>query len=415
LDPKPILRDPLQNRPTDFNMSDPGTRREVMDALQTIEQSICFDRVSNSTIGPMANYSTGISPRYYDGPFDTKKRCPFLQWNYICREGFVAQKGFPDWTMMIHPQDFQGDDATEGLLRVLQREHGYYQQDLFEYHFQKNLKALNSLFIRPTNVLMFGNSWMRQMFESMLCMMHSTPHFKNAVVGLQNKNLRKCDENKPITVDVRDQWCTGKDFNYSVMATSGSHMKPKLNRSEVTTFWQKEMWDHNVCSCDDWESQIQLADGSNIMYAMQHWNHNKTLRGTMEYLKSMGRAEGVDVNDLDVIVMNRGNGKMYDWNTSFAADLEYLGHTEKPVIYIEPFRHMGESGRMRPEIEDLRRRFPNLLYISYDLRHFRVMPRSNLPHTTWQFWHLCQPGPPSHHALNVIHLINVLEKLEMKP
>ena len=135
----------------------------------------------------------------------------------------------------------------------------------------------------------------------------------------------------------------------------------------------------------------------------------------MEYLKSMGRAEGVDVNDLDVIVMNRGNGKMYDWNTSFAADLEYLGHTEKPVIYIEPFKHMGESGRMRPEIEDLRRRFPNLLYISYDLRHFRVMPRSNLPHTTWQFWHLCQPGPPSHHALNVIHLINVLEKLEMKP
>ena len=276
-------------------------------------------------------------------------------------------------------------------------------------------------------MLFFGNSWLRQIVESILCLLHSSPRYKDIVVR-PGISAQKCNASMPFTNDLRDQTCPGYYDLNDVLHQSKNNMSvdfgiPRSDeenywattiKPKVEQFWREQLVDNNVCGCDDSSLHLELADGSNIFYSFQNLEENKSMRSTVRKL----RESGVDAafESFDVIIFNLGNPPSYgtDFSTEFPADLEYLNHFGKPVIFIadgHPFktqiRAMGKGLKYaRKENGDLLRSvFPNLLLLSERDRIEKHVDEEAVPLIGG---HYCMPGVPSHHALSLLHLSNLL-------
>ena len=307
----------------------------------------------------------------------------------------------------------------------------YKQSMYFENVFLDSVP--NQLFVKPSNVLFFGNSWLRQIVESILCLLHSSPRYKDIVVR-PGISAQKCNASMPFTNDLRDQTCPGYYDLNDVLHQSKNNMSvdfgiPRSDeenywattiKPKVEQFWKEQLVDNNVCGCDDSSLHLELADGSNIFYSFQHPEENKSMRATVSELRESGMDAAFE--GFDVIIFNLGNHPWYDFSTEFPADLEYLNHSDKPVIFIadgHPFktliRAMGKglkykqkgNGDLRVKrgCRLIRNVFPNLLLLSERDRIERHVDGEAVPLIGG---HYCMPGVPSHHALSLLHLTNLL-------
>ena len=130
------------------------------------------------------------------------------------------------------------------------------------------------------------------------------------------------------------------------------------------------------------------------------------MKGTVEQFRAQGALK--EDQDFDMILFNQGNwgGKQaYTLQNVLESDLRFLNHTEKPLIFISPFQEYNVEA-----IEELRIQYPNLLVVSEKRRNSKMMAPGILPTITG---HLCMPGPVEHHALNALHLINLMHELGM--
>jgi len=386
---------------------------EVLDALQIIEHSIYFDRTkATNTTTTMSSYSTGISPHFGDGPMIEGGRCPFIKFWYNCRSDVAIDSGLNNYTLQLHPDDFRADRGTQHILGIIQRESHYYAANLWDHHFQRNLKIHKSMFTKPINVLLFGNSYLRQIMEAMLCLLHSTPEFKDTVSSIES-NVRKCNESLPLTHDMRDQVCPSWDLQGVIIWKNILNLTQQYpmdfghdpNDTNFKSYWKRELDDHNVCWCDHDVVHFRLSDGSNITYSFQNTQQNKTMRKTVDEMKARGFAD--NDTDFDVILFNLGNTPSYELESELKEDLQTLGHLKKPVILIEHIWNDIDLVR----IDELRRQFPNLLAVSEKRRQSAGgMPQSAVPMIRG---HLCQPGTAAHHALSALHLVNLLLDLDV--
>jgi len=376
----------------------------IMDIIQTIESSIYFDRLTN----PNASiFSTGTSPHFMESPVSGGGRCPFLKFRYQCRENVAVDMGFNQWSLMLHSAEFQRDQAATRLLSAIQRELGYYSSDAFEHHFLRNLQTHQSLFVKPINILFWGNSWLRQIVESMLCLLHSSSRYKEIVRGLE-LSIQKCNVLLPIEKDVREQTCPGYSDLEAELSLSRDDMSVDFRHSERTKVrWQQEMVDNNVCGCNDDAVHIQLADGSNLFYIFSNLQANKS----MESAVKQWRDSGVEAAflDFDVIVFNLGNGPHYDFGR-LVKDVRNLDHSDRPVIFVGDSMSLQDYEfrlAMRPVggLANARRTLPNLLILS-EIERIRKVDSPPM-----MKGHYCQPGVPAHHALSLLHLTNLLTEL----
>ena len=176
-----------------------------------------------------------------------------------------------------------------------------------------------------------------------------------------------------------------------------------LEDEVLTSFWNEEMVEHNVCGCDDDAMSIRFGDGSNVTYSFAHNRTGKAMQTAVDDLWSRGLV--ADRQGFDFIVFNLGNPPFYGedvggWENALGPDLEYLKHTEKPIIHIATWQQYSLH-----KIEKMRRRFPNLLVVSEKRRGVPVGEADELPLISH---HMCMPGPVAHHALSMLHLINLL-------
>ena len=142
----PAPLSPTRNSPTSSPTKEVAYSppKYIMDALQTIESSIYFDRI-NIDDSNSSQFSTGISPHFLDGPVLEGKRCPFIKYRYLCNQNVATDMGLDQWSLMLHPLQFDPDEPAKRLLSVIQRELNYYRDNIFEHHFRRNLEIHQSV------------------------------------------------------------------------------------------------------------------------------------------------------------------------------------------------------------------------------------------------------------------------------
>eukprot|EP01084_Bolivina_argentea_P229459 387272_1 len=161
---KPMYIEPTQGPPTKPGdtlysaFSRHGSKFEIRQLLQQIESNIQFTNATSSVHNQL--YSTGHSPHYYNGPYDLNKTSKHIRFPYLCQPGTVNL--FSNWTFRLNEAALTPE--AKGLLHELQHL-GFYNN--LHTFFMDNLHRYSSPYVQPMNVFWFGNSYRKQVHQSM--------------------------------------------------------------------------------------------------------------------------------------------------------------------------------------------------------------------------------------------------------
>eukprot|EP01083_Nonionella_stella_P092621 259321_1 len=418
--------------------------------IRNIENKIYFDRISNRN-NTNKYFWSDASPHYYDGPFDLNpgKTCKVIRRSYFCVPHAAVQHAHVDeWSLFLDDTDL--DTNTKQFLFTLQTKYNFYTNVYNK--FQNNLHQYSSPFMKPTNAYIFGNSHIKQLTQSLSCLMDDVAinifnHSHNTATNIFYPDIQKINESLPDTYDYNDTLC-GEWF------WSGGPQKHIRNKTHNglggfplnATTLAKNREDKNIAVCSGQRLHVQYKDGSTLYYHFNHighMEHNITMstmvQESIEHVARNQRLNEAELYEaqhvlnsggLDVIVFNIGNHPWYDWENNLENDLRALNHSNKFVLFLsewwdraystKPLKYYASSRRSFDE------KYPNVIWID-------LMKRNTLKMLKWRkrmrdfgkeqsmvcetsdhhTAHLCLPGAPDHHTLEIIELINLLRHVPL--
>ena len=134
----------------------------LIEFIRNIESNILFERIDSDNPNLNLLYYTGISPHFYNGPFSVEKTCKHVRFSYLCPANITTEKGkIDEWTLKINGQNLSDDDKQ--FLHQLQTKYNFYT-NLHEKIIQ-NANDQKLFKKRKMNILLYGNSHLRQIFE----------------------------------------------------------------------------------------------------------------------------------------------------------------------------------------------------------------------------------------------------------
>ena len=389
--------------------TDAFERIELLNAIQQIELSVYLD--SHAT-----PYSTGSSPHYYDGPFSLTQSCRNLKFRYYCSSYVTKTHHFDEWSMSLHSEDLHNSSALQ-VLSALQNEWNFYNYDIQE-NIVTRLRSEKKIFLKPNlNILFYGNSYLKQILLGFICMLRQID--ANSV-NMQF-NIEYCNGTETHdTIQFDKMFCLDSTIELIQFENHRRWNGLHLKNSFLHDIFRTQFTNLGVCRCYYQHATFELFNNVTLHYITAHDDANKSVFESVKEFK-------IDNIDFDVIVFNTGNPPHYVVADMLLYDLINLRHTEKPFIWHSAWwvnqvrANRSDSNRKVREanetielimkgLQPLRDKFPNLLYISS--RRRRRLMNVDLIHALCERdtfpCHFCNPGLPEHHAINLLHLIDVV-------
>ena len=387
---------------------------KLIEFIRNIESNILFERIDSDNINLNPSYQTGISPHFYNGPFSVEKTCKHVRFSYLCPANITTEKGkINEWTLKINEQNLSED--SKQFLHQLQSKYNFYT-DVYNKIIQ-NAEDQKLFKKGKMNILLYGNSHLRQIFEALQCILDDIEYdiLQHDTTKLIKTYLPKIQRLHPEPIN---------NFSYDNTFCFGiaNSARPKWNNREwnglhlenIRGILQSELTDKNIKFCKSDNVYIELHDDTNLHY---HFVHQEAVKSMYAYARnrlSKRLKESLNASldmalDFDVIVFNVGNTPVYNLQ-NLKHDLYKLNHMNKPVILLSTFHNTSELN------EEFYEKHPNLIYVDLHKRIYSKLWK-NTKNDTLKYLlagesvdapkHFCQPGIVEHLSLALVELINL--------
>ena len=342
---------------------------------------------------------TGYQPFYTD-------KCPLRKLRYHCfKEG---PHNAANYTLAFDTTNFYQISSNGN-------------QSLYEKYILNQLMENGTIFSKSeTNLFIFANSHVRQLYESLECMFWA----KDVLTTEGNPN-------NPITVISQIGY---KQLNYDqnityipCMATDHGESGNKfINDRSNGTFKTFGEFQTEYLMLEDTENNEYCADGksvikfnndqSKIFFAFSHRQNPKSLIYEFETFSDIMNITLTEfIQDLDVIMLNAGNIPFYEYQT-FISDFEEIdkhriGKNKLIVLIVKQ-----SYGQLLNQYHDMQQYlinekgipciFIDILQIMNSVKMEDRLRFTADGHNTGG--HFCMPSVPSHFMLFFIEMINKL-------
>eukprot|EP01084_Bolivina_argentea_P084908 153501_1 len=243
-------------------------------------------------------YITGFGPFFAEN-------CPLTKLKYHCSS--FKNVSFNDYSLV-----FQFRNINKNIQQNIT--HTFYD------HFMNRLMIKQTIFEKPnTNVLIFGNSNYRQIYESLQCMLWQSKLLKTIKNPKGTILIVSSEKNDPNILH---------RYNYTIIPCASTsddsfvkdwtRNKYSSNKDLNANFFllnDKEMEyikDKPPCISD--RSYVHFeADNSNIYYSFSHQQRHKSLINQINiFSKQLNISNYTFMKTLDLIIMNPGNGPNFE-------------------------------------------------------------------------------------------------------
>lgn len=393
--------------------------------IRNIESSIFFDKITSNNKELNKLYQTGISPHFYNGEFSFIKTCKHLKFAYLCPGNITVKKGeINKWTLRINESLLE--PQTLKFLHILQTQYNLYTNVYLKLI--DNMQKLRSPFIKKSiNILFWGNSHLRQIFEGLQCIIDDIEynifhHITNEII-LKYKPLKhhlfKTKEIINVTYD--NTFCFGLGHGEIQKWNKRDWNGLNLNKTLMNKLLDTQLKDKNMKSCKSDQVFIKLKDKTNLYYKFIHDIPFKLIseNGFNKYLNN-----SYNNNEFDIIIFNIGNDPVYKYQTKLAHDLYKMKHFKKPIIMLSTFHGNSKNDRILWDKQILNKilyqnqPFKQIIYVNLHERIHKKLWNETLNNNKLKYLlagnnvfnpkHFCQPGLIEHLSLALLELINLL-------
>ena len=323
--------------------------------------------------------------------------CPLKKLKYHCFDG-------------PHPFDYS-------LVATLNSNHHQttQQQQTNAYHdFMQRLSTRQSVFDKEgSNVLLFGNSHIKQIYESLQCI-------------LLRHNLLKTRQNPNASIVVKSRInyelstdnftfipCMATDSDSFVASWTNKQYKTRKDLRERYLKLTAAATGDEIVQCDDVLCHMHFAsDDSNIYYSFQHNQQHKSLVNDINLFSEKLKVSNESfIRNLNVIVMNLGNYPFYDWKSDhFMKELEVINGFRQHNISVIATGDFIYNVLWAVKYQNM---YDDLLCI--DMSNITDSLRkdeewNSVIDNRWdnKWHHFCMPSVPEHFMLLLIESINAI-------
>ena len=373
--------------------------------IREIEANVIFTN-SNSTKWNEL-YWSGYSPHHYQGLYSLDKTCQHAGFSYLCKPTAINPLITNRWTFRINEANLQ--PATLHFLQQLQA--GGFYKNLHE-QYQNNLLDHRSPYHKRTNAVSFGNSYLRQIMESYQCLIDNiTQHQSNGIIYRYVPFMQAIDDSLPLNTNYDLIKCDGISIGHELVWNTKHNNALHLNQTLIDKIMEKQR-NSSIKICSSHSLDLSFMDGSNLIFRFMNHEQNKSI---FDYFLQQNAMN--DSQNMDILIINEGNGPIYDVQHRLMDDLRRLNHTNKSIIFLTPWEDTGMSQSTFSVSKYLKKQrykrklykmFPHLIYVDWTER-FSEYPSFEKLRSS--YLHMCIPGIPDHAMLALNNLINVLVKL----
>ena len=295
------------------------------------------------------------------------------------------------------------------------------KENLYQKYIQHQLKINSTIFPVPNvNIFFFGNSHLRQIYESLQCMVWNQ-HLLNqkdvkspAVIISGNQHAKFLDfADRSKTTNMPCMYTTNLESGFVNYLTMGKYRNWTDFAKNYLKMEEQDILKQDKKRCMDDKSVIKFRnDNSNIFYSFQNLQTNKSL---ISEFKQYADFSDMDlfafINGLDVIIMNTGNEPHYDFQHKLISELKEIlksrdNQQRLLLIVTGNFNvlNMSYTDGIKQEVERL-----GISYLMANMAKMTLLIKTNNTklYKSWgRMGHYCMPGLPSHFMLFYLKIIN---------
>lgn len=210
-------------------------------------------------------------PAYYD-----HSSCFLMKARYNCMDSRLkhSNNSLTDWQLML--AGYSGKDCT--LDQLFSATGGIHQV-------AKNIRSWSHRRenVTHTNVLILGNSFLRQVFEAITCRYRA--NIVNGLVSVNATQMSISNSYRPFGVVDMGEILPMNEFR------AGCH------GSNATHYYEPQFLPPQSYNCSDSTAMVELDEGLRIYYIFRHFNYNKDLPILFDKLH-------LNISKIDVVVTN---------------------------------------------------------------------------------------------------------------